>query len=228
MTKYGNRKVLSKVQVNAVKKIANAVVHKENELKWQQTDLGIVAPLPYTGYNFEVPIGSIIQGTANGERIGSEIEIKDLTIKGLISANGETALTVRMMLVEYNCNNDPTNVPLPGFTPLEFPSTNTNPWRGLLSPYLHRKEKDLKYKVLYDQLTVFDAQSNIAMRPYSIHIKGKQMLHNGKVTFKDGSPSSQYHNAPLYLLAFSETGSGASVPYGGLFGTICTVNYFDL
>jgi len=220
------KKGLSKVQAKAVKRIAESVVKQDSEVKYLQTDLGIVSTLPYTGYSFEVPLHEIVQGPLNANRIGSQLDIQSLDIRGMISANGNTGLNVRMMLVEYDTNTDPGNDPLPGFIPLEFPSTSGNPWRGLCSKYAHRRENEIKYKILYDQLTVFDSNSNIAMRPFHIHVSGKQLMHKGRVTYVETGDRS-IHDAPLYLIAFSETGAGAPAA-GGLFGTTCYVNYRDL
>ena len=110
--KFAKKVVLPKATIKAMTKIAQKVVHKDEETKCQSFNSPVVATDPLVLYNSSISVNAdagklmptIIQGIDDGMRIGDQVTLQRMNVRGHLILQATTLVNcrigVRLMVVQ--------------------------------------------------------------------------------------------------------------------------------
>lgn len=196
----GKRSHLTRVQKKEVAELANKVLTGRAEKKTHY--------VPIADLNLQEAMNHIIldpssgaQGTDDQSRIGNEIQVTSVEIKGVLEPATDQVSVARLMLVQWQ-GIDSTVVP--ASPPLQGLNLTTGNIDAMCAFYETSSRVDnsldKRYKVIYDETFYFDTHNAGARRPWDLKVSGKVLLNKGHFTYSEETLTT--YSDPLVLYGF--------------------------
>lgn len=199
------------VTVSKVKSIVNAT--EEMKRFTQSTGYNAVtfAQTPVVN-NLYIPI----QGSAQGQRIGTKVRVKRIDFQMCLQGNGtDNAGSARVLIIRDDMNNGGN-----GITTLDLFSNGTN---ADAPNWLFNINNIKRFKVIFDR--VFDLNAQIATQLIKKHFRITKRYKNGVLTRfnnTNGATNADIIQGAYYLL--TQCNNSVNTPTGGF---VINVDYVD-
>lgn len=200
------RKVaLTRVQKKQVRAIAAKTIETKTEQKVYEPGAASNLACDSTVTITQLLPSSGAQGLLSKDRVGDKIHWKSLSLKGKWAPTTNTAMVMRIMIVQYRGSSlaAPTAPPLTGYTDATATGVLDN-----MTCFYQRKQggtanPNVDYKILYDAQRHFDANNSSPIVPWEIRLSEKNFM-NSQIVYTTGSA---VHDDPIYMFTFSNDAS---------------------